>query len=82
MRVLLDGLSPVPSDRPTAAEFCDRLTAVDLTGGAQAASSAASTTGAKPKRRLALVLVAATVLSLLLLVLGASGFTCTRSTAV
>ena len=40
MRVLLDGLSPVPRDRPTAAEFRDRPTAVDLTGGAQAASSA------------------------------------------
>lgn len=73
MRVLLDGLSPVPSDRPTAAEFRDRPTAVDLTGGPQAASSPASATGAKPKRRLALVLVAAMVLSLLLLVLGASG---------
>ena len=58
-------VSPVPSDRPTAAEFRDRLIAVDLrNGGAQAASSAASATGAKLKRRLALVLVAATVLSL------------------
>lgn len=73
MRVVLDCLSLTPSDRPTAPEFRDRLTAIDLTDGAQAASSAAIATGAKHKRRLALVLVSATVLSVLLLVLGSLG---------
>jgi LCP family protein required for cell wall assembly len=72
MRVVLDGLSPAPSDRPTASEFRDLLTAIDLTDGAQAAPSAIAT-GAKHKRRFALVLVTATVLSLLLLVLGSVG---------
>jgi LCP family protein required for cell wall assembly len=72
MRVVLDGLSPLPNDRPTAPEFRDRLTAIDLTEGALAGLSALAT-GAKHKRRFALVLVTATVLSLLLLVLGSVG---------
>jgi LCP family protein required for cell wall assembly len=73
MRVVLDGLSPAPNDRPTAPEFRERLAAIDLTDGAQAGSAAATATAAKHRRRLALVLVTATVLSLLLLVLGSLG---------
>ena len=77
MRLLLDGLSRTPTDRPTAAEFRDRLAAIDLTERADVPKqSSADATGIKPKRkrRLALTLVAVTVLCLLAVVVAASGF--------
>jgi polyisoprenyl-teichoic acid--peptidoglycan teichoic acid transferase len=76
MRVVLAGLSATPTDRPTAAEFRDRLAAVDLTGGAQAASGVgAGAEASKPRRRrrLALTLVVTTILCLLVVVIGGSG---------
>ncbi|HKN46103.1 MAG TPA: LCP family protein, partial [Propionibacteriaceae bacterium] len=61
MRLLLDGLAFEPTDRPTAAEFRDRLAAL----------------GVVPKRagarQIALGLVAATVVALVVAVLVASG---------
>jgi len=67
MQVLLDGLAPDPADRPTAAEFRDRLAAVDLDGSTALA-------GAKRhQRRLVATLLVTVVASLLVLVLGGSG---------
>ena len=66
MRVLLDGLAFAPADRPTAAEFRDRLAALaakyDGSGGPSR----------KRVRQVALTLVAATVVSLLVVMLGGS----------
>ena len=63
MRVLLDGLAYAPADRPTAAQFRDRLVALeanyDGTGGPSR----------KRMRQLALTLLAVTVLSLLVVML-------------
>jgi LCP family protein required for cell wall assembly len=64
MQVLLDGLAPDPRHRPTAAEFRDRLAALDLTPGVAAGSSAIGR-GAVSGRRWAVTLVVATVLCLL-----------------
>ncbi|HEX8511456.1 MAG TPA: protein kinase, partial [Propionibacteriaceae bacterium] len=63
MQVLLDGLAPDARDRPTAAEFRDRLAALDLTPGA--AGSTAIGSGPVRGRRWAVTLVVATVLCLL-----------------
>lgn len=75
MRVVLDGLSPVAGERPTAAEFRDRLAAVDLTDGAQATPGpGASVPEPSPKRgrRLGLIIVGAAVLCLLAVVVGST----------
>jgi LCP family protein required for cell wall assembly len=63
MQVLIDGLSPDPERRPTAAEFRDRLAALNLNPGA--AGSTAIGGGAVRGRRWAVTLVVATVLCLL-----------------
>lgn len=75
MAVLLEGLAPVPADRPTAAEFRDRLAAVDLGDGSGTARSGATAVGPPPRdgRRLALTLVVTTVLCLLVVLIAGSG---------
>jgi LCP family protein required for cell wall assembly len=65
MQLLLDGLSFEPTDRPTAAEFRDRLT--DL--GASKDAVAAARPGA---RQVTLGFIAATLVALVLVVLGGS----------
>ncbi|MET1006093.1 MAG: LCP family protein [Propionibacteriaceae bacterium] len=74
-QVLLQGLSPVPTDRPTAAAFRDRLEAVSQAAQSSGADGDPDEAGsARPRRhRLALTLVAVTVLSLLVVVVGGSG---------
>ena len=69
MRVILDGLAFAPADRPTAAQFRDRLAAlaVDHHEGAGAGWSN------RRVGRLVLTLAAATVVSLLVVMLGGSG---------
>ena len=75
MRVLREGLAFDPADRPTAAEFRDRLAALGLADQAGSFRGTGSTAvpGHKTARRPVLVLVAATVISLLVLAFGASG---------
>jgi polyisoprenyl-teichoic acid--peptidoglycan teichoic acid transferase len=65
MQLLLDGLSFEPSDRPTAAEFRDRLTAL----GASKVAVAAARPGA---RQVTLGFIAATLVALVLVALGGS----------
>jgi polyisoprenyl-teichoic acid--peptidoglycan teichoic acid transferase len=65
MQLLLDGLSFEPTDRPTAAEFRDRLTAL----GASKDAVAAARPGA---RQVTLGFIAATLVALVLVVLGGS----------
>jgi LCP family protein required for cell wall assembly len=73
MQVLLDGLSATPEDRPTAAEFRDRLAALEIAGEEQARAGAHPVAGRPRQRRLAPTLVVTTVLSLLVVILGGSG---------
>ena len=75
MDVLREGLAFAPADRPTAAEFRDRLAALDVggPGGNLRRSGSTAMKGRRPVRRLALTLVAVTVASLLVLLFGASG---------
>jgi LCP family protein required for cell wall assembly len=70
MQVLLDGMAAAPGQRPTAAEFRDRLAAIDLSGAVRAGSTALP--APRRGRRLALSLVAATVATLLVVLLGGS----------
>jgi LCP family protein required for cell wall assembly len=65
MQLLLEGLSFEPTDRPTATEFRDRLTALDATKDAVAA--------ARPGvRQVTLGFIAATLVALVLVLLGGS----------
>jgi LCP family protein required for cell wall assembly len=65
MQLLLDGLSFEPTDRPSAAEFRDRLTAL----GASKDAVAAARPGA---RQVTLGFIAATLVALVLVLLGGS----------
>jgi polyisoprenyl-teichoic acid--peptidoglycan teichoic acid transferase len=65
MQLLLEGLSFEPTDRPTAAEFRDRLTAL----GAAKDAVAAARPGA---RQVTLGFIAATLVALVLVLLGGS----------
>lgn len=69
MQILLDGLSSDPTHRPTAPEFRDRLTALDLSGSARADAPA----GPVRTRRLGLRILVASVLALLLIVVTGTG---------
>ena len=69
MRVILDGLAFLPGDRPTAAQFRDRLAAL-----ASDHHDDGSITGGPSRRRLVLTLVAATVGALIVVLLGGSSF--------
>ena len=75
MRVLRKGLAFDPADRPSAAEFRDRLAALGLADQAGSIRGTGSTAvpGPKTARRPILILVAGTVISLLVLAFGASG---------
>jgi polyisoprenyl-teichoic acid--peptidoglycan teichoic acid transferase len=77
MKVVLAGLAFSPTDRPTAAQFRDRLAALDLVAGKRDDASRTGSTGTGPNReriiRVAVALVAATVVSLLVIMLGGSG---------
>jgi LCP family protein required for cell wall assembly len=70
MQVLLDGMAAVPTNRPTAAEFRDRLTAIDLSGNVRAGSVALPVP--HRGRRLVLNMVVAAVATLLVVALGGS----------
>lgn len=74
MAVVLAGLAPDPGHRPTAAQFRDRLAAVDLDGGSHPVGLGADG-AAQPRslRRLALAFAASAVVCLLVIVLGGSG---------
>jgi LCP family protein required for cell wall assembly len=69
MRVILDGLAFSPADRPTAAQFRDRLAAI---GKERAAGISASESNRQRVGRVVLALTAATVVSLLAIMLGGS----------
>jgi LCP family protein required for cell wall assembly len=69
VRVVLDGLAFSPADRPTAAQFRDRLAAVASKGEQNAAGAE---TNRQRVRRVVLALAAATVVSLLAVMLGGS----------
>jgi LCP family protein required for cell wall assembly len=72
MRVVLDGLAFSPADRPTAAQFRDRLAAITA---AHEDANREGSSGMWRRRRVAQVvvtLVAATVVSLLVVMLGGS----------
>ena len=72
MRVLLDGLAFSPGDRPTAAQFRDRLAALDIAQSEQHGSTG-SQRSRQRVQRVVLALVSATVVSLLVVMLGGSG---------
>ena len=75
MGLLRDGLAFAPADRPTAAQFRDRLAALNL-AASPAVPTGHGSTAVKtrpPVRRTVLALVAVTVVSLLVLLFGASG---------
>jgi LCP family protein required for cell wall assembly len=74
MQLLREGLAFDPTDRPTAAEFRDRLAARNPGGAAGLANSGSTAVkGRPPVRRSVLTLVAVTVVSLLVLLFGVSG---------
>ena len=77
MRVLLAGLAFSPADRPTAAQFRDRLAALDLVARGGTGRTVRQLSGraeaASACMRVALALVSATVVSLLVVMLGGSG---------
>jgi polyisoprenyl-teichoic acid--peptidoglycan teichoic acid transferase len=74
MQLLRDGLAFDPADRPTAAQFRDRLAALQSAGANGLGRSGSTAAKSRPPaRRLVLTLVAATVVSLLVLLFGASG---------
>ncbi len=75
MRLLLDALSFRPDDRPTAAEFRDRLAATaPAGGGGHRAGSSAPEPTKWPLRRLVPALLVAAIVSLVLVLVGGSGF--------
>ena len=74
MRVLLDALAFSPADRPTAAQFRDRLAALDIATGEDANRFGSSARRNRQRtQRVVLALVSATVIALLVVMLGGSG---------